>query len=250
MKLGINRGDVIIVHSSLSRMGWTIGGPVAVIDALMSVVSNDGTIVMPTHTSSNTDPKDWVNPPVPKAWHDLIRSSYPPYQAELTPTSGVGVIPEVFRKFPKVVRSDHPNVSFAAWGKEGVNITNSQVLEYGLGKDSPLDKIYNLDGKILLLGVGYDSNTSLHLAEETANFPSKKTIRQSSAVLREGNRVRVEWEELDYDADDFNKIGEAFDNSANQNYLRKGEIGNANSLLIEQRKLVDYAVGWMEEYRK
>ena len=49
--LGVEKGMTIIVHSSLSSIGWISGGAVAVVEALMKVVTEEGTIIMPTQSS-------------------------------------------------------------------------------------------------------------------------------------------------------------------------------------------------------
>jgi aminoglycoside 3-N-acetyltransferase len=204
---------------------------------------------MPTHTGSNTDPKDWVNPPVPKEWHELIRNNYPPFRPEITPSSYVGVVPEVFRKYPNVVRSNHPTVSFAAWGKDAVHISDNHSLESGLGKGSPLQKIYDLNGKILLIGTGNESNTSLHLAEDIAEYKTKKMSTEISSIIENGEQKRVQWDEIDWDESDFIQIGEAYERGGTQVTLKKGKMGEADSLLYDQRSMVDVAVTWMEADR-
>jgi len=166
--LGLYPGMTVVVHSSLSALGWVCGGPVSVILALMDVVTTQGTIVMPAFSGDYSDPGRWQNPPVPESWWTIIRRTMPAFDARYTPTRGVGLIPEVFRKFPGVQRSNHPSVSFSAWGKHSAGIIEHHTLENSLGENSPLGRIYELDGWVLLLGVGYDRNTSFHLAEYRA----------------------------------------------------------------------------------
>ncbi len=71
--LGIKAGDLVLVHSSLSSLGWVAGGAPAVVLALRDVLGEGGTLVVPTQTGDNSDPKDWSRPPVPEAWWPLIR---------------------------------------------------------------------------------------------------------------------------------------------------------------------------------
>ncbi|MFW6269831.1 MAG: aminoglycoside N(3)-acetyltransferase, partial [Bacillota bacterium] len=169
-KGGLKAGSTVIVHSSLSSLGWVCGGPVALIEALREVITVEGNIVMPAHSGDYSDPKYWENPPVPEEWWSTIRQEMPPFQPGITPTRGVGVVPETFRQYPDVHRSDHPASSFAAWGQKAEEIISNHDLDYALGENSPLAKIYELEGLILLIGVDHDRNTSLHLAEYRADY--------------------------------------------------------------------------------
>ena len=95
--LGLASKMTVIVHSSLRAIGWVCGGPVAVIQAIMEVVTPEGTIVMPTHSGDLSDPSGWQNPPVPESWWSILQETMPAYDPRITPTRGMGRIVEVFR---------------------------------------------------------------------------------------------------------------------------------------------------------
>lgn len=246
-RIGIKQGDVIIVHSSMSKLGWTVGGSVAVIDALINTITDDGTIVMPTMSTGNTDPKNWNYPSVPKEWWDIIREEMPPYRSAITPVRGMGRIPETFLRYPDVFRSMHPHCSFAAWGKEARSVIEEHALEEMFGEKSPLGKLYQMNAKILLLGVKHDNNTSLHYAEWKAKIPNQPVVDFGGALLENGKRVWKKWKDLDYDSEDFGKLGIAFEKSFKN---QPSVIGQAKSSLHMMREVVDFGVKWLKANRK
>ena len=247
--IGVTDGMVLLVHSSLSSIGWISGGAVAAIIALEEVLGKEGTLIMPTHSGDLSDPAKWENPPVPIDWCEEIRKTMPVFDPALTPTRGVGVIPEVFRKQEGVLRSEHPQVSFAARGKNAGYITNAHSLEYAFGEKSPLGKINRLDGYILLMGVGHINNTSLHLAEYRADYPSKSEEASGLPLMVSGRREWVDIKDIKSYTDDFEDIGSAFFKSKDMS-VKEAKIGQARSQLFRQKDLVDFAVSWMEKNRK
>ncbi|MDK8183751.1 AAC(3) family N-acetyltransferase [Paenibacillus sp. UMB4589-SE434] len=243
--LGVKSGMTLLLHSSMKSLGgWVAGGSVAVISALEEVLTRNGTLVMPTHTPDLSDPSIWKCPPVRESWWGPIMQSMPAFDADLTPCPEMGIIPDNFRKQKGARRSQHPQVSFAAWGYHRDYIVSDHSLEHSLGEESPLARMYDLNGWVLLLGVGHDHNTSLHLAEYRANYPNKQTTVYKAPIILNDERRWVEYSDLDFDSDDFEQIGSDFENDTEN--ARRGRIGNSTALLMPVKELVDYAVQWME----
>ncbi len=246
VSLGVRPGDRLIVHSSLSALGWVTGGAHAVVLALMDAVTAQGTLVMPTHSGQLSEPSKWRAPPVPEAWWPIIRGNAPAYDPHLTPTRLMGAIVETFRHVPGTVRSAHPLVSFAAWGADADVITADHRLGSGMGEHSPLARLYERHAKVLLLGVGHGNNTSLHLAEYRATFPTKRTHGEGAPLQTDSSREWVTFDELVWHDDDFPLLGDAFDATGATTI---GQIGAATVRLMPMRALVDFAVEWMEANR-
>lgn len=241
-KLGLKKDMNIVVHSSLSKLGWVCGGPVAVIAALQELISPGGTILMPAHTGELSEPSYWENPPVPESWWDTIRTSTPAFDKETTPTRAMGSIAETFRKNENTLRSDHPHCSFSAWGRYNRYVTEGHSLDFPLGDDNPLSRLYDLDGHILLLGVGFDRNTSLHLSE----FRCKRlsVIKQGAPIMEEGKRVWKTFDDIEDSPFNFNRIGEEF---IAHGCCRTGRVGEAYAYLMKIRDLVNFGTHFMRE---
>lgn len=239
----------LIFHASLkSTNRWIVGGPSAVVLALENALGSNGTLVMPTHTADLSEPSDWQNPPVPESWWPIIREEMPPFEADLTPSRYMGHTAECFRKQEGTLRSSHPQVSFAARGQHAQWITDHHALPNSLGEHSPLARLYELDGWVMLLGVGYNRNTSLHLSEHRAAYAAKEYRKQGAPRLVNGQREWTVYDDLDYDSDDFNAIGEAFEQQC-ADVVRIGKAGDAVMRLMPIRRLVDFGVEWMENHR-
>ncbi len=124
-----------------------------------------------------------------------------------------------------------------AWGKHAAYLTENHDLSNIFGDGSPIGKLYELNGKVLLLGTGYGKNTSLRLADARARYPGKHTCTEHSAVLENGKRVWKAYETLFVDGEDFEKAYS----------IPTVQLGNAAIRLMNQRDVVDFAVQWIEE---
>ena len=241
--LGVEPGMVLLVHSSLSALGWVNGGPVAVVQALQDVLTPAGTLVMPAHSGDLSDPAEWMNPPVPPEWVDEIRATMPAFDPRITPTRGMGRIAEL----PHLARCPSQQPSgrqLCRLGPPRGRITAGHTLENMLGESSPLARIYDLDGHVLLLGVGYDRNTSFHLAEYRA--PGAPRKREGAPIFVDGERRWVWGEDVDLDADPFPQIGEEMERALP---VTIGKVGSATARLFRQRPAVDFATRWLAERR-
>jgi aminoglycoside 3-N-acetyltransferase len=249
--LGVRPGGVLLVHSSLSSLGWVCGGPVALVQALLDALGPDGTLVVPTHTAENSDPAKWQNPPVPEPWWPMIRDHMPAYDPAITPSAGVGVVPETVRTWPGALRSSHPHTSFAALGAAAAEVVGDHRLDHQLGEESPLGRIYAMDGDVLLLGVDHATNTSLHLAEY--RVPGSPTALHGAAISSPaGERQWVTWTDVDIDESDFARLGADFElarTAQGDEGVRIGTVGSARCRLVRQRDVVDFAVQWLSTNR-
>ena len=241
--LGLAEGDHVIAHSSLSALGWVNGGAETVVQTLLDAVGPTGTLVTPAHSYGHTDPMTWMSPRVPYDWWDTIRETMPVFNPRTTPTTRMGKIVETFRTWPGTLRSRHPEVSFCANGAKSEFITEGHTYEMGQGEGSPLARLYDADAQVLLLGVGHDRNTSLHLAE----YRIPETPKHTTVTLIEENGERA-WREFRQisSMDDawLRELGAAYEAAHS---INTGRVGLAEAKLFSQREAVDFAMGWLSK---
>ena len=240
--MGIARGDTVIVHTAMSKIGWVCGREAAVVQALLRAVGKTGILVMPAHTGDNSNPADWSNPPVPAGWFDPIRENMPAYDRRITASRGIGRVAECFRTYPGTQRSAHPHVSWCARGIGARLLLRGHTYRKPcFGMASPLGRLYRRNAKILLIGVGYGNCTALHLAETLC--PNTPTMGASAAVRAHGIRRWLSWSELDFDSDRFPQLGQAYEQSGG--VALTGKLGAADCKLLRVKPLVDFGVAWL-----
>jgi aminoglycoside 3-N-acetyltransferase len=132
-------------------------------------------------------------------------------------------------------------------GKNAEYITENHNMDFALNEQSPLGKIYELNGFILMLGAPADSNTSLHLAEyRQENTFCKEKIWDVKVEINNEERWTT-YQDINNDSDDFDKIFADFQKETN--YIAGGKVGDARSYLIPMMQMVEYAVKWMNANR-
>lgn len=246
-KLGIKPSDTIMLHASVKAIGWIVGGPDIVIQALLDVLGTKGTLMMCV---------GWEDSPYHFAeWNEEWQQAYikecPPFDPKTSRAYRKwSILTEYLRTWPGAYRSNHPDVSFAAVGARAKWITENHPLQYGYGPGSPLAKLCDAKGKVLLLGAPLDTITLLHYAEHLAKVPNKRIVHYKLPILRDGKRVWVEIEEFDTcggilpNAREYFKVIPCEFLSFGKGL--SGKVGNAQSYLFDANELVSFAVQWLE----
>jgi aminoglycoside 3-N-acetyltransferase-4 len=172
--LGVTEGGILLVHTSFRAVGPVEGGPRGLIEALRRTLGVSGTLVMPSWCGDDDAPFD----------------------PETTPAaSDLGVVAETFRRMPGVQRSRH-FFACAAAGPEAARILADPLPLPPHRPESPVGRVHELDGQVLLLGVGHDADTTLHLAELLAGVPYR--VPKHCTVLEDEQRERVDYGENDH----------------------------------------------------
>jgi aminoglycoside 3-N-acetyltransferase len=238
--LGVRTGEVVLVHSSLSSLGWVSGGALAMVQALLDVLGPDGTLVVPSQTTANRDPSSW-KPRPPESWWPAIRDSLPGFDPARTPSHEVGVIAEQVRCWPGAVRSTHPQSSFAAVGVQAEALMKVHHTDCHLGEDSPVAALEAAGASTLLLGVDFAKVTAFHLAEYRLPFAPRRTY--ACAVLTPGGDRRwIEYEDVVLDDHDFAQLGADFERDTD--VVTAGRVGAADCRLFPITDAVAYAGRW------
>jgi aminoglycoside N3'-acetyltransferase len=246
-RLGIRRGDVVMVHASLRAIGPVEGGAVGVVRALEAAVGAGGTLLM---NLGARDDWAWVNDR-PEPERAALLSDALPFDYLRTPADpDVGVLAEVFRQLPWTLVNDHPDGRFGARGARAADLLKESPWHDYYGPGSALERLVQLGGRVLRLGADPDTVTLLHYAEYLAPLVNKRRVRRHHLVIEQGvPTVRVV-ECLDDSAGIVDHPGEDYFALIHRAYLETGhavtgKVGRARSELIEAADLVDFAVAWM-----
>jgi aminoglycoside 3-N-acetyltransferase len=217
--LGVSGDSVLIVHTAFSAFGGRAGAPADLIAALRLAAGPHGTVVMPSMSDDDEQPFD----------------------PQSTPCPGMGIVADTFWRMPGVSRSDSPH-AFAAVGPHAAEIVAPHPIDVPHGLDSPVGRAYELDAEVLLLGVGHDANTTVHLAENVAGVRYK--LPKYATVVRDGDLVRHHYHEIDHCCANFARLDSWLEGDGHQ---QRGFITDAPARLISARDIVATAVDQLRE---
>lgn len=251
---GVRPGDILIVHSSMKSLGWVQGGPGAVVAAIQAAVTclppapacpclaaagrqvrqvrqvrrgrqaERGTILMPVFTA-----------PAPDGFFDILGSP-----------SRTGLISEIFRRSPGVVRSHHPTHSVAAWGSRAAELAAGHDRTSGLGVGSPFHKAATAGASILMIGCRITACSLIHVAEAIVRVPYIGKVcyagydRTLTLVDESGRREEVPPRDVPTDSAGFTVVAEGLDR---RGLLGRCRLGSAECLKFRGCDALDVAVG-------
>ena len=199
------------MHTSFRSVRPIEGGAPGLIEAVRDALGPDGTLVMPSWSGNDDEPFDPLTSPA---------------------ASDLGVVADTFWRLPGVIRSDHLQ-AFAAVGPHAELITADPLPLPPHIPESPVGRVYDLNGQVLLLGVGHDADTTLHLAELLAGVSYR--VPRYCTVLRDGRPVRIEYGENDHCCARFAFADEWLQERGLQ---AEGRVGHAHARLIRSRDIV------------
>jgi aminoglycoside 3-N-acetyltransferase len=210
--LGVQPGGVLLVHTAFSQVRPAEGGPQALIAALLAALGAGGTLVMPSMADDD----------------DIA------FDRTANPCRAVGIVADTFWRMPGVLRSDSPH-AFAAKGPHAVRITQPHPVDIPHGTDSPPGRVHELDGQVLLLGVGHHANTTVHVAENLAGVRYRQP--KYATVLENGRAKRYEYGETDHCCERFGLLDEWLGEKQ-----QRGTVGRAEARLARSRDIVAAAL--------
>ncbi len=249
--IGLSEGQTVMLHVSVKAIGWIVGGPGIVLQSILEILTASGTLMMLASWEDN--PYDLSR------WSEERQQSYvrecPPFDRKSSRADHreMSILAEYLRTWPGARRSRHP-FSYVAVGGRADWITKDEPWQYRNGPGSPLSKLCDVNGKVLLLGPVLGNITLLHHAEHLADVPNKKIDHYKMPVLLDGKKVWMDFEEydttlgiVDWPDNYFETIAEEYLAKGNG---RTGKVGSANAYLLDAAPLNAFGVKWMEKHFK
>jgi aminoglycoside 3-N-acetyltransferase len=229
-RLGVTAGDSILVHSSLDQFAGFLGKPADIIAALQDAVSASGTVLMPTL-------------PFRGSALDYVQKGQV-FDVRRTP-SQMGLLTELFRRLPGVIRSVHPTHPTAAWGgKSAEFVLDHYRAETPCGRDTPYGRLLQFSGKILFLGTDITTMTFFHTVEEILEpqmpfSPFTKDSFTIQSIDSEGKPVTTRTRLFDPQCSRKRNIGKLTPALKKANHWKENRLGSLKCILLEASHVLD-----------
>lgn len=227
--LGIKPQDTLLIHSSMKAIGEVDGGADTVLDAFSEYLA-PGLLVLPTHT-----------------WRQ-INAEYNVFDVVNEP-SCVGILTNLFRQRPGVIRSWHPTHSVAALGADALEfISGEENMDSPCPRNGCWGKLYDRRAKILFLGANINRNTIIHGVEEWANIPNRVSSWYQDLKIRtpDGRMIHRPMRRHESPIPDVSKnYGKLEAPLFAKNIATRGIIGDAESILVEVVPMVDLTMEFL-----
>jgi aminoglycoside 3-N-acetyltransferase len=247
--LGLEPGDTVMVHASVRAVGDVAGGPDEIHLAIKDAITPDGTLLMYASCPRHYDEVGRGNL-TPEEEAEVLEKLPPFDPTTARAARDNGILVEFLRTYPGS-RVNHHVARFVAWGRHADQLFATQPWDYALGHGSALERLLELDGKILLLGCDHDTVTFLHYAEHVSDLPGRTVTRYLVPVSERGRRVWRAMEEIDTNVAHPNwperLIARIVDLHLRRTGNEGGRVGDARSYLLSARALLDRALPVMQQ---
>ncbi len=231
-RMGINEGDMLYLHCSFKKIGMVEDGPAGLIETILAVLGPKGTLAMPAHSMN---------------YPGCVEEAYDKMNS---PGVQNGIVSETLRKWPGTLRSAHPSHSTIALGHNAEFLTATHCLRDPFDADSPLFRFYSNGGKVLLLGVGHDRNTCIHLADAILKTPynhipyNENWANYALTLDENGNPKKVYQDNFPGHSGAFNRLeGMLY----YEGLVHYGSVGEAVAMLMDAKPVVDFTVKVLRE---
>lgn len=242
--LGVVAGQTLMLHASVKAIGPLMGGPNVILQAVLDALGPDGTLMM---YAGWQDIPDHVLE-LPPADRQLYYDEHPPFDpATAHAVRENSVLAEFLRTWPGAARSLNPEASMVAVGSRARELTDNHPIQYGYGPGSPLARLVEWGGSVLVLGAPLDTITLLHYAENRAALRRKNIVHYQCPVLHTGQTIWIDVEDFDtgepHDDYSFEQIAQEY---LSMNRGQIGKVGDADCYLLDAADLTSFAIRWLE----
>lgn len=247
-QLGLRAGDTVMTHAGMRSVGPLLNGPDALIGAIRDVIGAEGTLMAYVGWDTLHDDLLDEDGHVPAPWREHV-PGFDPAASRATRLNGA--FAEFLRTTPGALRSGNPGMSMAAIGARADWLTADHPQDYGCGEGSPLAKLVDAGGRVLMIGAPHDTCTLIHLAEHRARVPGKRVLSYDVPFAATGGVCWRRIEEFDTSEPCVDGMPEDLFQRLVDAYLATGKgwqgpVGAAQATLMDAAPLLAFVIAAIE----